>query len=252
VNFTQPLIGITVSKSSGQALPNVPLFALNPLYVEGVVLGGGAPLQIPHGVDRGTLRTIFDRVDGVLLSGGGDVDPAFYDEVASDQSDGIDRQRDEVEMALVCWALDEGKPLFAICRGIQVMNVALGGSLYQDVLAEMPGAIQHAYFQTLGFDREHLAHDVQLVSGSGLASLLGNESLRVNSLHHQGIKALAPELNPTGYAPDGLVEAVEVGGHVFAVGVQWHPEALAPHDPIMRRLFEALVTAARNAPDGRF
>jgi putative glutamine amidotransferase len=249
VSPAQPLIGIPVYKSAACAPPHNPLYALHRLYSEGVLAAGGAPVQIPHGVDHDTLRVIFDRLDGVLLAGGGDVDPGFYDETPSDLVYGVDRERDEMEMALVRWAVAEGKPLFAICRGIQVMNVALGGSLYQDVLTDMPGAMRHACFEKLGFARDHPAHDVQLSSGSRLVGLLGGDRFTVNSLHHQGLKETAPELSPTGRAPDGLVEAVEVAGHVFAIGVQWHPEALAPKDPVMRRLFEGLVDAARTGYD---
>jgi putative glutamine amidotransferase len=124
------------------------------------------------------------------------------------------------------------------------MNVALGGTLYQDVLSDVPGSIQHDYFQSKGYERDYPAHKVQLVSDSGLAQLLDGEQFTVNSLHHQGLKAVAPDLRPVGHADDGLVEAVEVGGHVCAFGVQWHPEALAPKDPIMQRLFARLVDAA--------
>jgi putative glutamine amidotransferase len=209
------------------------------------VAGGGAPLLIPHRLDPATLRSVFDSVDGLLLSGGGDVDPAFYDEAASEQSRDIDRERDELEITLARWAVESQKPFLAICRGIQVMNVALGGSLYQDVQSEMPGANRHAYFQSMGFARDYPAHDVQFASASRLAQVLNRDSYTVNSLHHQGIKRLAPGLAAVGHAPDGLVEAVELPGHEFALGVQWHPEALAPSDPIMQRLFETFVEAAR-------
>jgi putative glutamine amidotransferase len=244
VSPTHPLIAIPVYKSKAHGPPHSSLYALHPLYSEGVVAGGGAPVQIPLGLEQDALRVIFDRVDGLLLAGGGDVDPALYGEQSSAKVQGIDRERDEMEVTLVRWALEEGKPLFAICRGIQVMNVALGGTLYHDILTDMPDAIRHAYFQTLGFARDYLAHDVRLTPDCLLARLLGGDHLAVNSLHHQGIKALAADLKAAAHAPDGLVEAVEVTGHPFAIGVQWHPEALAPNDPVMRRLFEALVEAA--------
>jgi putative glutamine amidotransferase len=245
VSLPRPLIGISTHKSQAQRPAQGHVYGLHSLYSEGVVAGGGAPVQIPHGLDRGTLRAIFERMDGLLLSGGGDVDPVYYGETASDKVYGVDRERDEMELALVRWAVASGKPLLAICRGIQVMNVALGGSLYQDILADMPGAMRHAYFQEQGFPRDHPAHGVHLNPGSHLANLLDGDEYTVNSLHHQGIKEPAPDLVPVGHAPDGLVEAVEVHGHPFAIGVQWHPEALAPKDPAMRRLFEALVSAAR-------
>jgi len=252
VSPARPLIGIPVYKTKAHTAPHIPLYALHPLYSEGVLAGGGAPLQIPHGVDRETLRSIFDRVDGLLLAGGGDVDPAFYDEPAGEHVHEVDRERDEIEITLVRWALEDDKPLLAICRGIQVMNVALGGTLYQDVLTDMPGAMRHAYFQGQGFARDYPAHDVQLSPTSRLANRMGGESFTVNSLHHQGIKKLAPEVSCAGTAPDGLVEALEVEGHVFAVGVQWHPEALVPRDQVMRRLFEGLAEAAGDGSELSF
>jgi putative glutamine amidotransferase len=197
-------------------------------------------------VDQAILRSIFDRLDGVLLAGGGDVDPVFYNEKANSTVYGIDRELDEIEMRLVRWSVAEGKPIFAICRGIQVMNVALGGSLFQDISSDKPDAIRHGYFQNQGFARDYPAHEVRLIADSRLAGGMGGDRFIVNSLHHQGIKELAPELTSVGYAPDGLIEAAEVENHVFAVGVQWHPESLAPSDPAMRRLFEDLVEAAQN------
>lgn len=223
----------------------MPLYALSPLYVEGILAVGGAPLQIPNGLDEDALRAVFKHVDGLLLSGGGDVDPVFYGETPGDHVYGIDRERDELEIKLVRWALADQKPIFAICRGFQVMNVALGGTLYQDILSDVPGSMQHDYFQSKGYARDYPAHPVQLVPDSVIAQLLGGDHFTVNSLHHQGLKAVAPDLASVGHADDGLVEAVEISGHVCAFGVQWHPEALAPKDPIMRRLFGRLVDAAR-------
>jgi len=245
VHPTAPLIGITVSTVESQSPPVMPLYTLSPLYVEGILAVGGAPLQIPNGLDEKALRTVFQRVDGLLLSGGGDVDPIFYGETPGDHVYGVNRERDELEIKLVRWALADQKPIFAICRGFQVMNVALGGTLYQDILSDVPGSTQHDYFQSKGYARDYPAHPVQLVPNSGIAQLLEGDHFTVNSLHHQGLKAVAPDLAPVGHADDGLVEAVEVGGHVCAFGVQWHPEALAPKDPVMRRLFARLVDAAR-------
>jgi putative glutamine amidotransferase len=245
VSPSRPFIGIPVYKIRASKPSHIPLFALHPLYSEGVVAGGGIPLQIPHGLDQEALHAIFDRVDGLLLAGGGDIDPAFYHETASDKVYNVDRERDELEVTLVRWALEFGKPLLAICRGHQVVNVALGGSLYQDILFEMPGAMQHAYFEETGFTRDYLAHQVHLTPGSHLARLLDGLDLSVNSLHHQGIKKLSPALMAVGHAPDGLIEAVQIQGHPFFLGVQWHPEALIQNGSVMRRLFEALVEAAQ-------
>jgi putative glutamine amidotransferase len=240
-----PLIGIPVLKSKTHSPPHVTVYAVPPSYSEAIAASGAAPLQIPQGLTLDTLRSIFDRLDGVLLAGGGDIDPAYYDQVAGDSISGLDRDRDEMEVALTRWAVDENKPILTICRGIQVMNVALGGTLYQDVLADMPGAIRHAYFQSQGFARDYRPHHVELSAGSHMARLMGGERFPVNSLHHQGINQVAPDLKPVAFAPDGLVEGVEVEGHPFAVGVQWHPESLVPEDAVMRSLFDGFVAAAR-------
>jgi putative glutamine amidotransferase len=240
-----PLIGIPVLKSQTHSPPHVTVFAVPPSYSKAIAASGGAPLQIPQGLALDTLRSVFDRLDGVLLAGGGDVDPAYYDQAAGDTISGLDRDRDEMEIALTRWAVEEKKPLLTICRGIQVMNVALGGTLYQDVLADMAGAIRHAYFQSQGFARDYRPHHVELSAGSQLARLMGGERFPVNSLHHQGINQVAPGLRPVAFAPDGLVEGVEAEAHPFAIGVQWHPESLVPADSVMQSLFDAFVAAAR-------
>ncbi len=250
--YTQPLIAISTFKTTTARPAGLAVVALTPAYSNGVAAAGGAPLQIPHGLDEAVLRTIFERVDGVLLSGGGDVDPACYGEQLGPKTSEIDRERDEMEIKLARWAIQQGRPLFAICRGHQILNVALGGSLYQDIADDMPGAIRHAYFQSAGFARDLRPHVVALAPDSRVAAIMGGTDFPVNSLHHQGIKQLAPDLIAVGHAPDGLVEAIEVRGHPFAIGVQWHPESLAPTDPAMQRLFDAFVRAARDEQHRRF
>jgi putative glutamine amidotransferase len=146
-----------------------------------------------------------------------------------------------MELTLSRWVVDEGKPLLAICRGIQVLNVALGGSLYQDIGDQVPGVGRHAWHA--GFPRDHLPHEVAIDSGSRLASVVGATSLPVNSLHHQAIKGVAPGLTVVALAPDGIIEAAQVEGHPFALSVQWHPEELTGSDASARRLFAALVRA---------
>ena len=140
-------------------------------------------------------------------------------------------------------AMIQDKPLLAICRGHQVLNVALGGTLYEDVTAWMPGAIKHDYFEL--FPRNHTAHAVAIEPDSKLAAALGRREAQVNSLHHQGIRDLAPGLVAVAHAPDGLIESVEGVDHPFALGVQWHPENLVHDDPVMLSLFRGLVDAAR-------
>jgi putative glutamine amidotransferase len=198
--------------------------------------------------DKDQLRAVFQKLDGLLLSGGVDIHPTCYGEAIHDQCGRIDADRDEVELTLTGWALEDGKPLLGVCRGIQVLNVALGGSLYQDIKTQLPGALDHAWDPE--YPRQHLAHTITVTPASRLAQILAARSLSVNSLHHQAIKGLAPSLIATARASDGIIEAVEVSshsaeGHPFALGVQWHPEDLAPNGARQQALFDSLIEACR-------
>lgn len=217
----------------------------NQRYVQAIVRAGAAPILIPHLSDPDLLRSVYERLDAVLLSGGVDVAPEQYGQQRHEKCGSVDAERDETELALARWCVDEGIPLLAICRGIQVLNVALGGSLYQDIEAQAPGAIRHDWYP--GHPRDLLAHAVDVVPGTRLAAILGVKDvpvpLEVNSLHHQALCDVAPGLHVTARAPDGIVEAVEVEGHPFALGVQWHPEELAAGDARAQALFDALIRA---------
>jgi putative glutamine amidotransferase len=179
----------------------------------------------------------------LLLPGGEDVDPAFYGEARHEKCGRVSLDRDETELALARWAMEEGKPLFAICRGIQVLNVAQGGSLYQDIQTQVPGTDKHDWYPDHPRDRQ--SHTLEIVPRTRLAQLSGTTSLPVNSLHHQAIKEAAPGLVVVAHAEDGIVEAVEAPDHPFALGVQWHPEELASRDARAQRLFDAFVEACR-------
>jgi putative glutamine amidotransferase len=148
----------------------------------------------------------------------------------------------------------DGKPILAVCRGAQLLAVAAGGALYQDVTAEYPCAIRHDYFPKAGVHtRQDLVHPVEVVAGTRLSRLIGTDTVVVNSMHHQGIKRLEPSLIANAFSPDGLIEGVESPGEDFVVGVQWHPEDLADSEPRMRSLFDAFIDAAsewRNAAIG--
>lgn len=239
----RPVIGLmSYRKVAAQATP-IPLFALMPSYSEAVEAAGGAPLMIPLGLDEETLDVVLDRIDGLLLTGGGDMTPSTYRSNRDDLVDDTDPDRDRVEIYLARRAMAIGKPTLAICRGHQVLNVALGGTLYEDVRQMLPGAMKHDYFGE--HPRNYRPHDVTIVPDGRLAQLLpGTERLEVNSLHHQGIRDLAPALDVTAVASDGLIEGVAAREHPFAVGVQWHPENLIHDDPRMLALFRALVSEA--------
>jgi len=244
---TRPLIGVTTQTL--HAIDGIPeglpqSVVMNQRYYHAVASAGGAPVLIPLMDDLDTLRAIYERVDGVLIPGGVDVDPAMFGEHAHERLGRIDPARDRVEIQLATWAMNERKPVLGLCRGLQVINVALGGTLYQDLETEYPNAIKHDYFPTYGFARDHLAHEVVVKAGSRLRHAVASASIPVNSMHHQGIKVLAPALVASATAPDGLIEAVESPNDHFVVGVQWHPEVFELAEPSTGQLFTDFVHAA--------
>jgi putative glutamine amidotransferase len=204
---------------------------------------GAVPLLIPHLDEHSLLRVLYEKVDGLLLPGGIDIDPAFYGESRHENLGRVDPEQDETELALARWAMEEGKPFLAICRGIQVLNVALGGSLFQDIQTQIPGAEKHDWHP--GFPRNQMAHTATILPQTCLAQILGTTSLPVNSMHHQALKNVAPGLKVVARAPDEIIEAVEATEHTFAVGVQWHPEELIDTDSRAGHLFDALVEACQ-------
>jgi putative glutamine amidotransferase len=244
---TRPLIGCATYRKSVDQQHPIEVYGLMPAYTEAVLAAGGLPVLIPLGLQKSDLQALLPRLDGILLPGGGDVEPSRY---GGDNGHmlvrDIDGQRDGAELLLIHGALQAQKPLLAICRGLQVLNVALGGTLWADVQSEMPQAATHDYFDV--GHRDYLAHEVRVEPRTIMASALGVETIKVNSLHHQGIRQLAPGLRPAATAPDGLIEAVEVSDHPFAVGVQWHPENLLQVEPRMRCLFERFVETAGRLP----
>ena len=239
----RPLIGLTTYRKNAQD-SGAPLYGLMRSYVDAVAGAGGIPLLIPLGLDSEDLFLILQRVDGLILPGGGDIDPQAYRGVNHETIRGIDEDRDRVEINLAREAVQTAKPFLAICRGHQVLNVALGGTMWEDLAAQRPDNIRHDYYGTGA--RTDRPHTVQVRKGSRLAGILGSEEAPVNSLHHQGVRDLASELTVSATAPDGLVEGVEIEGHPFAIGVQWHPENLVGIDPAMHNLFVSLVAASAN------
>ncbi|MGH7562067.1 MAG: gamma-glutamyl-gamma-aminobutyrate hydrolase family protein [Gemmatimonadales bacterium] len=244
----RPLIGLPTQTL--QAIDGIPdalphSWVMNSRYSLTVAAAGGTPVMLPLlDGDLPTLRALFDRLDGVLLPGGVDMDPCTFGSPPHPRLGRIDPARDAVELALARWAVEERKPILGLCRGLQVLNVALGGTLYQDIEAEVPGAIKHDYVPTAGYERDYRAHEVTIAGGSRLASAFGAPAVAVNSMHHQAVQQLAPALVVSARAPDGIVEAVESGTDHFLVGVQWHPEVFEQSDPGTRRLFRSFVEAA--------
>lgn len=211
-------------------------------YVESIRRAGGEPLEV--GADDESPEQILARVDGVMLTGGGDVDPDLYGEPRHGSFDPAESGRDEFELALSRAAVAAGVPFLAICRGMQLLNVAMGGSLVQDIPTQVPGALEHSVPEP----RYHVAHDVWVAKGSRLAGLIAEhledgETCAVNSRHHQSVARIAPGFEVTATSPDGVVEAMEKPGASFCVAVQWHPENFWRTGEF-RSLFEGFVAAA--------
>lgn len=211
-------------------------------YLEAVKRTGGEPLELD--LERDVPADVVRQVAGLLLTGGGDVNPALYGETPHETFQPSEPGRDEYEIALVRAAMDAGLPIFAICRGMQVLNVALGGTLIQDIPSMVNGAGTHAVPEP----RFQIAHEVWVAKGSQLAKIMAEEidgeTLQVNSRHHQAVKKVADGWEVTATAPDGVIEAMERPGDVFRLAVQWHPENFWRTGEF-RPLFEAFIDAAR-------
>jgi putative glutamine amidotransferase len=219
----------------------LPGVALSDDYTEGVERAGGLPVVIPFLSDD-TLAQIATRLDGLLLSGGEDVDPTTFGEEPMYGLGNVVAERDRLEIALIHLMRAQGKPVLGICRGIQMLNVALGGTLYQDLPRQWKGKIQHAQKAA----RNHVSHRVKIEPGSRLAACFdGEKTLKVNSFHHQAIRKLAEPLRAVAWDAENLVEAVEATSGPFMLGVQWHPENLWRTDTKTLGLFRALVEAVQ-------
>jgi putative glutamine amidotransferase len=235
-----PLIGITTSVTVDRTPERA---YVNGAYIRAVQAAGGIPVLLTPHFTTEVQAALWGRLDGLVLTGGGDIEPSRFGEVGHPTVDEVSPARDDLELGLTRRAVAEDVPLFAICRGIQVLNVALGGTLVQDIPSEWPNALAHAQ----SAPRHEATHAVKIMGeGTHLGRMLGTLEIEVNSLHHQAIKRLGDGLREVAWAPDGIVEGVEMPGDGrFVVGVQWHPEELVTHDQAARNLFDALVDAAR-------
>ena len=249
----RPVIGVTTQTLEAIADQLPRCWVMSQRYIHVLADSGAVPWLVPLiPDDMDTLRAIYDQLDGVFLPGGVDMDPSSYHEPKRPECGRTDLDRDATEIQLLRWAMEDRKPVLAVCRGVQVMNVAAGGSLYQDLGTEVREAIKHDYFPAGERNpRDQLVHDVRVERGTRLATLLGSGVVTVNSMHHQGIKRLAPGLVATAYASDGIIEGAEAAGDHFMVGVQWHPEDLTDADERMRRLFGAFIEASGDYRDAR-
>jgi putative glutamine amidotransferase len=223
-------------------------YVLGRNYVRSLIACGAVPLLLPTSLDSTAWRELYAYADGVLLSGGGDVQPALFGEAKHEATSDVDPERDRVEIDLARWALDDDRPLFAICRGIQVVNVALGGSLIQDIPSQHGDRIEHRG-GAIGAARDQVLHEVCIEPGSRIAAVFGPGNVGVNSFHHQAIKVLGDGLIVTSRSSDGIIESVERPDRRYFLGVQWHPEEMSAGRDDMHALFQSFVQASSNRRD---
>jgi len=235
-----PLIGVSTSVT----IDEYPERAyVNAAYLRAVEQGGGVPVLLAPQLSAAARDALWPRLDGLVLTGGGDIEPSRFGEAAHPKTALVSTDRDALDLELVDRALRDDVPMFAICRGLQVLNVALGGSVHQHVPDAFGDGIQHSQAAR----RDVATHDVKLqTEGTRLGAILGTSELRVNSFHHQAVHRLGRDLRDIGWAPDNVIEALEhADRRRFVVAVQWHPEELVGHDAAARALFTAVVDAAR-------
>jgi putative glutamine amidotransferase len=234
----KPIIGITTNQSknaNGQ-----PTIMLMQSYINAVMQAGGVPVLIPSLIAEDGWDALYARLDGILFSGGGDIGLEYSPGDPHPRIDDVDLARDSIELKMVQAAASDGKPFLGICRGCQVMNVALGGTLYTHIPDQLTNALDHSY---PGNMRTVLVHEIKIEEGTRIAEIFGEPIIKVNSLHHQGLKDIPSSVRVAGHSPDGLVEAIELPEHPFGLAVQWHPEWLTDQEPT-RNLFRNFVQAA--------
>lgn len=238
-----PIIGIVCGHDTNDGRDR---YYVSNSVIQAVSEAGAVPILIPYTDDEKKLAAALNTVGGVVLPGGVDVDPYLYGEEPVRGLGRIDPEWDALDVTAARLALERNVPVLGLCRGMQVLNVAAGGTLWQDIPSQVKGALQHSQKAP----RWAASHGVTIDPDSKLGRLLGAE-LRVNSYHHQAVKDVAPGFQVTAEAADGIVEAIEGDEHVFAVGVQWHPELMTDSDPVQRRLFEGFVEAAAKYTEER-
>lgn len=228
------LIGLTC----GHQQENPDRYYVNNAYIQAILKAGGTPILIPY-QPKEQLFTVINLVDGLVLPGGVDLDPNRYGENLALKCGTIDPLWDELDLTAAGLALQKELPILAICRGAQVLNVALGGTLVQDIPSQTSNPIQHRQKAP----RWYASHDIFLESSSLLKTIWGDNSPRVNSFHHQSIARVGRGLKIVASAPDGVIEAVESTEHRFVLGVQWHPELMVEHYPAARNIFQHFIKA---------
>jgi putative glutamine amidotransferase len=237
-----PLIGITpdVAAAGDNAEP---LIVLQERYARAIQQAGAIPLVLPIASAPATLRRVVESLDGVVISGGNfDIHPKYYGEQPIKKLGHVRKERTEFELELISLALKRDMPVLGICGGAQAINVALGGSLYQDIRSQVAGAAEHEQ----GHLKDRGGHAVNIVAGTKLRRIVGRDSLEVNTTHHQSVKKLGKGLIVNAATADRVIEGIESRDHSFVLGVQWHPEFLVHRDRAQKKIFSAFVSACKS------
>lgn len=238
----KPIIGVTSSKELGKEK-----YHIQQADIEAILQAGGLPIMLPHLTHETDIDQIVERIDGLYAAGGYDVDPTLYGEEPHPNLGTVIPSRDIFELALIQKVLELGKPILGVCRGTQILNVAAGGDMYQDIPSQMEGdVLQHQQKAPV----EHGSHFVQVKEGSLLHRLTGVGKLRVNSRHHQANRRVPESFLISGTASDGVVEAIESQKHHFVLGLQWHPENMAvASDGPSQKIFKGFIEACLEEED---
>ncbi len=244
----KPVIGVTPDFNAGDRKEwggKEPTYFLRARYVRAIEELGGVPVILPLVANRAARRRLLQNIDGLLLTGSGpDLDPTLYGESQQYTFPVVAQRRSSFELDLVLLAIRKQIPTLAICGGMQAMNVACGGTLYQDIPAQVNDVLQHRQPKPA----VKLSHSVSITPGSLLDRIVKRTRMKVNSSHHQSVKTVGRSLVASAIAPDGIIEAIEHPGHPFFLGLQWHPEFLFERHLLHRRLFETFLRAAKRRP----
>ena len=241
--MNKPIIGISTSVlvDEGGGFPGYERIYVNKDYVSSVISAGAVPLMIPMDATEENLRQTLELVDGMIFSGGHDIAPIRYGEEPHQKLQEICPERDEFDFLLYRLAKEHSLPILGICRGFQLMNVFEGGKLYQDLSLKNTESLKHSQ----GHGPSVPTHTVKVEPGSKFCKILGKEEIRVNSFHHQAVKSTSENVAISGKALDNVVEAIELKNYPFGLGVQFHPEMLQAKEEDMKKIFSALISAAK-------
>ncbi len=234
----RPVIAVTPAYDSEKGIS-----CINTGYCDGIMEAGGVPILMPLTVDHHVIDIIIKKCDGLMVTGGPDLDARLYGEQNYQFNGEISPLRDEMEIYAIRTAFEGGKPILGICRGIQVINVTFGGTLYQDIYAQSNRKDMIKHSQSA--PRWYPTHEIIIEKGSKVWSAFGSEKAAVNSFHHQAVKDVAPGFKVSSRAPDGIIESIEHETDRFVVGVQWHPEHMWKNDGIYLELFRMFVDSCK-------